>query len=222
VPQRVPCGQAAAPLCHGECPEGEECIASAAGPCFCSPPIETCGDFQAPACNGFCKDGHVCRPDLLGIGCECLPIGRECDMSPAPVCGGFCPPGEQCQQPTQPGAVGCECAACPSVVPTPVGTILWVDPRVFAWRPHPCADFYNVYRLRTQRMTDADGDGLADDYGSCLMPDLMATQFEHPPVPILPVGFFDVIYVTAENRNGEGPMGMNSAMMMIPNRMPCP
>ncbi len=56
-----------------------------------------------------------------------------------------------------------------------------------AWTAEPCATIYNVYQVTAQRLVDTDLDGLADDYGSCFLPDLPSPQMTDMGDP--PVGF---------------------------------
>ena len=90
------------------------------------------------------------------------------------------------------------------------------------WTGLECADRYNVYRSReaVERLTDTDGDNLADDYGSCFLPDLLITEASDATVP--PRGFFHHYLVTGENAVGEGDLMTNSFGMTRPNNTPCP
>ena len=88
------------------------------------------------------------------------------------------------------------------------------------WEPDPCATVYNVYRLVARRMADADGDGVADDYGSCFKPDLGAPQMTDPSVPS--PGFVAYIQVTGEGSGGEGSLGNASNGRTRTNSAPCP
>ncbi len=88
------------------------------------------------------------------------------------------------------------------------------------WTGLECADRYNVYRSRQERFTDADGDNLADDYGSCFLPDLLVTEASDASDP--PPGIFYSYLVTGESPVGEGNLMTNSFGMIRPNNNPCP
>ena len=69
-------------------------------------------------------------------------------------------------------------------------------------------------------MLDLDSNGLADDYGACLQPDIIGLQTDDfaDPGP----GRMFTYLVTAENGVGEGGMGTNSSGAQRPNLAPCP
>ena len=104
----------------------------------------------------------------------------------------------------------------------PVGkiTIEWFSGTEFRWSGLECADTYNVYRSRQARFADVDGDNLADDYGSCYLPDLPDPQGSDEQEP--PVGIFFGYLVTGDNGVGEGAFTTNSFGVSRPNDSPCP
>jgi len=88
------------------------------------------------------------------------------------------------------------------------------------WNGLPCARSYNLYRMTYAQIPDANGDGLADDYGQCLQPGLAVAEATDLSVP--PAGQAHDYLVTAENPLGEGSMGFNSGWVERPNAKPCP
>jgi hypothetical protein len=101
-----------------------------------------------------------------------------------------------------------------------VGDVFWVSKNVMVRPVGPCADWYNVYKLTTSQMTDLDGDGVADDYGSCFQPDLVENQAPDSTPP--PEGFTGSYLVTGENDIGEGSTGYAGNGLPRPNYSPCP
>ena len=65
-----------------------------------------------------------------------------------------------------------------------------------------------------------DGNNLADDYGSCFLPDLMVTQAPDSSEPA--GGVFFGYLVTGENVVGEGDLSTNRFGVTRPNDAPCP
>ncbi len=96
----------------------------------------------------------------------------------------------------------------------------WTSNDRFEWERLSCAAVYNVYR-HTGQLEDADGDGLADEYGTCFRPDVLVTEAFNPSDP--PIGTVNTFWVTGEDPSGaEGPLGNTSSGLMRPNRTPCP
>ena len=72
-----------------------------------------------------------------------------------------------------------------------------------------------------RRLTaDVDGNNLADDYGSCFLPDVVVTEASDELEP--PIGIFFGYLVTGENAVGEGTFTTNSFGVSRPNNSPCP
>lgn len=88
------------------------------------------------------------------------------------------------------------------------------------WDELPCADWYNSYRLTAKTLEDADGDGMADNYGSCLQADIPFPVAADPTDP--PDGFTNFYLITGENDQGEGSLGFNSVPQTRSNQSPCP
>jgi hypothetical protein len=217
----VACENTTAPTCGGDCPnEGDECITDSTGSrCFCSPPIVTCDQSAAPVCGGFCREGEQCRTDVTGQRCKCEPLPRPCEESGAPVCGGFCSTQQQCEPVTGPLPI-CACLPCDSVVPRGDITIVWTSSTRFVWTRLECARVYNVYRAVYRHLPDADNNRLSDDYGKCLLNDLLTPEATDTTIPA--PSFVHYYLVTAENAVGEGSMGTNAFGMTRPNNTPCP
>ncbi len=98
----------------------------------------------------------------------------------------------------------------------------WSSNTDLQWNPSICATSYNVYRLTAARMPDVDGDGLADDYGTCDLPGLETPQAVMPGTPA--PSLCDYILVTGKNVVGESALGDNGAAAPVerPNVAPCP
>ena len=79
---------------------------------------------------------------------------------------------------------------------------------------------YNVYRYTGATLIDSDGDGLADDYGSCFLPDLMVLQADDASDP--PADEMHTYLITGENGVGEGGLGFATGPLERPNDNPCP
>jgi hypothetical protein len=88
------------------------------------------------------------------------------------------------------------------------------------WTGGTCATRFNVYRSTVPRLLDADMNGLADDYGTCFLPDLLVSQAMDASNP--PASFMHTYLVTGENAVGEGGMGYASNLLQRPNLTPCP
>ena len=80
--------------------------------------------------------------------------------------------------------------------------------------------YYNTYRFIGARLPDGNRDGLADDYGSCHIGDIIGTHAPDPSTP--PPGQVHWYLVTGENFYAEGSLGENSAGVERPNLAPCP
>jgi hypothetical protein len=91
---------------------------------------------------------------------------------------------------------------------------------MFTWDPHPCAERYNVYSYRAVRFSDANADGLADDYGGCFAGNLNSALVTDSQVP--PAGVVQFYTVSAENFSGEGTLGFSSALGTRLPSMHCP
>jgi len=178
--------------------------------------VVRCEESEFPTCGGECPPGDACQQDATGGGCVCEPI--QCGDSLAPECGGACPAASQCQELA--GAELCGCQPCDTVVPVGDITMKWFSATQFRWNGLGCADRYNVYRSRQDRIADLDGNNLADDYGSCFLPDVLVTQASDSMEP--PDGIFFGYLVTGENAVGEGSLATNSFGVIRPNNTPCP
>jgi len=83
-----------------------------------------------------------------------------------------------------------------------------------------CALVYNIYRAAGPRLRDLNADGLADDYGSCWIGDIIGNDAPDPSPP--PGGQVHWYLITAENFIAEGSLGTNSHQLERPNLSPCP
>ena len=98
--------------------------------------------------------------------------------------------------------------------------IIFPSKTLLTWTGGTCAQWFNVYRANLQQPADADFDGLADDYGTCFLPNVFVTQAPDATIPA--PDFMYTYLVTGENAVGEGGMGFTSALLERPNRAPCP
>lgn len=104
----VPCGEAFAPLCWGECPPATPICVSGPGGCECAAGSTPCGSVAFPLCDGACGPGEACGPSLT-LGCTCQFQGIPCGIT-FPQCGGACPAGQECAGPFfTPDGNGCAC-----------------------------------------------------------------------------------------------------------------
>jgi len=177
--------------------------------------VRPCEDSEFSTCGGECPPLSECLPLSFGGGCFCAPI--ECGDSEAPECGGVCPADSQCQEAAGSGV--CRCVLCNVAVPAGRIDISWTSNTQFTWNRLECAETYNVYRSSQLQFMDLNGDGLADDYGSCFVSETSSTEASDFFVP---AGFFNAYMVVGENRNGEGAIGTNSAGMPRRVSVPCP
>lgn len=209
------------PTCNNPCPPGLVCIADDSvdpSRCICVQPPR-CEQGPYPECNKPCPTGFVCRPDATTGRCRCVAIPPPCAQAVPPQCGGICPPNNNCQKAQ--GANNCLC--CPGIITDAVGGVKWDSKTIIKWIPWipPCPVWYNLYRHQAVRLTDADMNGVADNYGPCGQHDLQspeATETDNPPDG--EVFFYNP---TAENSGGEGPMGNASNGRPRPLPMPpCP
>ncbi|MCP3982091.1 MAG: hypothetical protein GY716_22525 [bacterium] len=186
--------------------------------CECVPDFVPCDQTDPAVCDGDCTvAGDYCTPDPAGGPCFCAPLEPPlCEDTLTPECDGSCPPNERCVSLTD----NCECRPCPTVAPGMVGGVEWPSKGRMRWLGLPCAVSYNVYKLTAPRLTDSDGDGLADAYGSCYRPGLAAAELLEPGNP--PSGEVSHYLVTGKSSSGEGSMGRNGAGAERPNTAPCP
>ena len=96
----------------------------------------------------------------------------------------------------------------------------WASKTALVWPWGPCADWYNVYRLRTKQMTDTDGDGVAGEYGSCMQRDLVVNEAPDSSVP--GPGSAGLYLVSGESTLREGTLGFASNAGERPNATSCP
>ena|SRR5579862_5525385 len=110
-PKGVTCTQGA-PVCGGDCPPQESCLADATtGKCSCQGSGNTCSqDPLTGQCGGPCPQGQVCVLDSTGhCGCQSAPCGSVTLADGTSTCGGPCPqiclggsnPGAPCTSDTQ-------------------------------------------------------------------------------------------------------------------------
>lgn len=212
----VPCGSAAFPTCDGECPGDELCVTGTGGSCVCLAPTPDCAAAPAPACGGTCNDGSVCHATIDGASCECQPLPVDCGDAQAPFCNGDCQLGAMC---LPSGGGRCACTSCALAAPAPLADVRFVSKTRLEWYNLDCATSYNVYR-HLGPLTDANGDGLADSYGTCLAAGSIESRTTDTSSP--PPGSLHSYLVTGENGAGEGSLGRSSAGLERPNVTPCP
>ncbi len=214
------CSASPFPGCLGTCPLGQECRPMADGTCLCVSPVP-CNQTFHPSCNGNCPVNQECLNVPGTANCECRPLPPPvCSLAPFPACNGSCPAFQRCVKVGPNVDPPCRCEWCIIVVPGPDIEIGWVSKIRFHWTPGPCADWHNVYRATLARLTDANQDGVADDYGTCLAPDVPGLELEDTDVP--PIGQMHIYLVTGENSVGEGSKGHTSSGLERPNVSPCP
>ena len=98
--------------------------------------------------------------------------------------------------------------------------VTWESKESLVWNPGACAERYNVYWLPVERLIDDDQDGLADNYGYCIVPDLTDPATSETSVP--PPGWMFTYIVTGTNTVGEGSMGDASNGAERINQNSCP
>lgn len=216
-----PCMQSA-PACDGTCQNpNEACLqdnSSDPPSCYCGP--APCNAIAPHMCAGACPlPGQICQTSPLDL-CECV-TPPTCQQGPFPTCAGPCPANFGCT------AAQTACLCCPMIPPPePVGGVSWTSKQIIIWNPPPppppnhCPKWWNVYRITALRLTDADGNGVADSYGEPYQCDLMETTATDGSVPA--EGLVHFYQVTEENPNGEGPMGNASNGLPRPNVSHCP
>lgn len=124
-----PCGETA-PLCHGQCPAGEQCyqmddfIPGSINACACAPTGEPPCGATGQACNaGNCPAGLACD-SIPGFG---IYEGQCSCVDPSATCGpgyGSCPPDFECTffPPGAGGTWSCLPTVCGGTYPTCGGT----------------------------------------------------------------------------------------------------
>lgn len=212
------------PTCNGPCPQGLICNpVSGTTDCACVEEFPACGNTFYPACNGDCPQGERCVNVFGTDNCRCEPQPAACGDPLYPACNGTCPVNEKCVAREAP-IPGCECAPCAGLGTSGLGGILvgWPGTKdQLRWKGAPeCALVYNVYRSTGARLPDVDADGLADDYGSCHIGDIIGNDAADPTTP--PGGQIHWYLVTGENFVVEGSLGENSDRVERPNLSPCP
>jgi hypothetical protein len=216
----LPCEQTPFPTCDGACPTGTICVQDPSGDeeCVCVS-LRPCEETFFPACDGSCPPLTQCVNIAGTENCECVPIPDPlCRDSLYPLCDGFCPPGERCTDLDT--GEPCRCLPCDVVVPDDDIELYFSSKTLLEWKGGTCARTFNVYRALLNRVTDADSDGLADDYGSCFRFGLVVPQVTDAD-PLGP-GRMHTYLVTGKNPVGEGSLGFTSALLERPNRSPCP
>ena len=111
----------------------------------------------------------------------------------------------------------------PNYINFPPGEVLnlvFTSDTAFGWDALPGAGTYNVYRISLGSFVDADSDGAADSYGTCLDSGLPANADSDGPAP--PAGSAFAYLVTGKNIVGEGTLGRASTGAGRPNASPCP
>jgi hypothetical protein len=208
-----PCEYSPIPECDGPCPQpGEACMfIPKIGKCRCR--TFECASGPYPDCDGTCPPGFTCIPGPPGVGCTC--VKKFCGDT-FPQCDGTCPINHGCRH----GFLG-GCYCCPNGPPDGGVGIAFASKAKIVWPHHPCGGWYHVYKTTLQTMQDLDGDGVADDYGTCQAHDLTEPEYTDPEPDPAP-GFMDVYVVTVGNENGEGSKGSTSAGLPRPNLAPCP
>jgi hypothetical protein len=205
LPEPECVGMTPLPECDVPCPPGMTCTNNGQR-CHCVTLSIACGDTFYPECNGSCPPGETCQNVVGTNACDCGPEPRPCDDPLYPVCDGSCPAGEACKQ--EPGP-GCGCIACDTTAPDPPVVISMDSGQKVRWTPVTCALVYNLYRGAGPALADGDADGLADDYGSCHIGDVVGTEVVDPASPQPGAVFWYL--VTAENFAGESTLGTNSS-----------
>jgi hypothetical protein len=109
---------------------------------------------------------------------------------------------------------------CEGELPGDGMTLQWLSATRLSWNGESCAAVYNGYRRIGGAMRDADGDGVADDYGQCLAVEQASTELSETAVP--PLGEAHYYLITAKNDAGEGSLGLASNGRERPNVTPCP
>jgi len=113
----------------------------------------------------------------------------------------------------------CLCVGCINTGPGTTTGTEWVSKTSMGWEPEECSDTYNVYR-KSGALTDADHNGVGDDYGLCYNHDLGEVVVSDASNP--PPGQTRLYAVSGKNLNGEGALGYASNGGMRPNVSPCP
>jgi len=106
------------------------------------------------------------------------------------------------------------------VLPAEITGVFWANKQQLGWATQLCATTFNVNRKTGPKLTDADANGLADDYGVCLQGGLATNQLIDADVPLANQTQFYVI--TGANPTGEGTMGYARSGLERPNLTPCP
>jgi hypothetical protein len=221
----IPCGaQGDYPECGGYCPQGETCeVVPGMESCQCVAQFPACGDTFYPQCSGVCPQGQECK-NVFGTDlCACEPAPSACGDDQYPTCGGACPANEKCVRREVP-APGCECQPCADLGGSGLGDIFVGWPATksqLRWKgAEECALVYNTYRFTGAQLPDANQDGLAEDYGSCFVGDIIGHEVSDPSNP--PGAAMHWYLVTGEYQGTEGSLGNNSAGLARPNVGPCP
>jgi hypothetical protein len=111
--------------------------------------------------------------------------------------------------------------ACDVSPPSDAIVQVWTSRERLAWnRLRDCDGVFNVYRQTGERLTDANGDGLADSYGACFQRGLTTPEAFDDSSPS--AGSVHFYLVTGRNAYGEGSLGTNSHGVPRPNSDHCP
>ncbi len=220
-----PCGAPGDyPTCNGSCPQGLECNPiPGASDCACMEEFPACGSTSYPECNGSCPQGETCENVFGTDDCVCKPQQAACGDGLFPECNGACPVDQKCVARQAP-IPGCECMPCADLGPSGLGGIIvgWPASKdQLRWTGAPeCALVYNTYRFTGASLPDVNADGLAEDYGSCHIGDVIGNDAADRSTP--PAGQLHWYLVTGEDFFVEGSLGENSEQVERPNLSPCP
>ena len=122
-----------------------------------------------------------------------------------------------------PNALGGYDLTSPTLVSSPPGEVanlMLTGATTLAWDARADATSYGLYRGPLSGLTDADANGVADAYGTCLASGIPTNGTSDASAPAAGAGFFYL--ATARGPGGEGTLGSASNGLPRPNLFPCP
>jgi len=193
------------------CPDGDDDDYWVAGPGCPGPPFSDCDDADASRYPGAAELCDQKDNDCDGTVDE----GFDPDGDDRAACVDNCPVDwNPAQEDRDQDTQGDACDLDDGVIEVWLTTANQVR-----WQQEAGFDRYDLYRSDLGALDDTDGDGAAQDYGSCFAENLTGPTFTDADRPAVGHGF--IYLVTGRTAAGEGDLGTASSGAPRPNVRNC-
>ena len=193
------------------CPDADGDDFWVAGPGCPGPPWSDCDDASASRFPGATETCDAIDNDCDGVADE----GLDADGDGFAACFDNCPadanPG---QEDRDADSEGDACDLDDGVIEMRLPSNTEVQ-----WQQETGFDAYDLYRGDIGALDDTDGDGAAQDYGSCFAENLAGPAFTDGATPAVGRGF--IYLVTGRTGGVESPLGSASSGASRPNVHDC-